>query len=478
VDRLTTIPLFGRGFSSQSALVTTQKLVNAYRSPGIDPDKSPLPIYGTPGLDLQFDLGAPVRGGIVIDDFIYVAVSNHFYGVNSAGTILISHSIAPGFSLPVYFAWNGTQLMFVDGMNGWIFTPSTAAFAQIVDVDFPQVSNGQSPTTCAWLGGYFFVSIGGSGKFQWSAVNDGTSWDPLDFATAETAPDNLIRIEADGGQLILFGERTTEFWALSGDANVMRRVGGSGIEWGGVASRTVAKFTTGLAFLAQNRLGEVQAGVLNGYQFQPFSQSDPDINHDINNRSRADLQAATAFSYFMNGHAFYQLNFPDKSYLYDALTDSWSQMSSSSTFGARHYADVRLALSQQPYVTDYRNGFIYLLDENTYTDNGDPIITELTTKHIWNSGNRLTVRELALEIEAGDGTQTGQGANPQIMGSWSNDGGQTWGNEIWNGAGQIGAYQQRAVWRNLGRARDFAVKFRISDPIKRVVIGATAAVQP
>jgi hypothetical protein len=172
------------------------------------------------------------------------------------------------------------------------------------------------------------------------------------------------------------------------------------------------------------------------------------------------------------------LNFPDASYLYDGMTDTWSQLTSSSTFGARHYANIRLGVSQQPYVCDYRNGRIYLLDKTNYTDNGDPQITELVSKHIFNSGNYVTVRELAVEIEAGDGLVTGQGSDPQLMGSWSKDGGRTWGNEIWMPMGKIGEYRRRAVWRNLGRAKDWAFKFRISDPIPRRFVSITARISP
>jgi hypothetical protein len=34
-------------------------------------------------------------------------------------------------------AHNGTQVMIVDGSNGYIYNTSTTVFAQIVDADFP-----------------------------------------------------------------------------------------------------------------------------------------------------------------------------------------------------------------------------------------------------------------------------------------------------------------------------------------------------
>ena len=440
-----------------------------------------MPIYGTPGLTLINSVtNGPVRGGIVLNlvqgggTYIFLVAGTKFWAINPAGTLVDGGNILNG-SGPVYFSWNGTQLFFVDGKQGWMYPPFTAPLAQIVDVDFPVPPAG--PTTCTWLGGYFFVTKAGSNKIQISALNDCTSWNALDFFNAETAPDNVVRIEADQGELVLFSDRTVEWWALSGDAAIVRRVGSSGIEWGCVAGETVAKFSNGLCFLAQNRQGEVQVGVLAGHQFNAISADDPEINHELNNRSPTILGAATAFSYFMDGHSFYQLNFSDASYLYDDMTKSWSRVTSG-TFGSRHYANLRLAFAQQPYVVDYRNGNIYLLDKTNYTDNGDVQQFEITSKHIFNAGNEISVNELTVEIEAGDGLATGQGSDPQIMVSWSKDGGRTWGNEVWMPMGKIGEYRRRATLRNLGRARDWAFKFRISDPIPRKLVSAEVMLEP
>lgn len=483
---LNPLPLFGRGFSSKSPSVTTQKLINGYRDRVLDEDKSPLPIYGAPGLTLVYAIGTgvPARGGIVLDlpksggQYTFVVMGNKFWAINPVGSVIDGGTIFTTTG-PVFFAWNGVQLMFVDGVNGWVFTPFSAALAQIVDPDFPQPGTG-GPSWCTWLGSYFFVGVAGKGKSQLSAPNDCTTWNGLDFFNAETIPDNLTRGEADGGggELVLFGDRSLEFWGMSQDANVVRRIGSAALEIGIVAAATVAKFKDGFAFLAQNKAGEVQAGSLNGHTFVSFAENDPDTNYEINNRSRTNLAAATAFSYFQDGHWFYQLNFPDASYLYDGMTDSWSGRTSSSTFGARHYANIRLALAQQPLVCDYRNGNIYLLDKTAYADNGEPSIFRLQTKHIFNGGNPVTINELAVEIEAGDGLTTGQGSNPQIMAQWSKDGGRTWGNEVWRTLGPIGRYRIRTTWRDIGRAKDWAFRFSISDPIPRKIVLATVDLEP
>jgi hypothetical protein len=55
-----------------------------------------------------------------------------------------------------------------------------------------------------------------NGRFFW--INPGeTSIDPLDFATAERAPDPISRVIVFGDQFWLPGSNTTESWYFTGD---------------------------------------------------------------------------------------------------------------------------------------------------------------------------------------------------------------------------------------------------------------------
>ena len=65
------------------------------------------------------------------------------------------------------------------------------------------------------------------------------------------------------------------------------------------------------------------------------------------------------------------------------------------------------------------------------------------------------------------------GVNPQVMLRWSDDGGFTWSNERWTSIGLAGHTKHRAIWRQLGQARDRVWEVVVSDPIPRDIIGAT-----
>jgi len=94
------------------------------------------------------------------------------------------------------------------------------------------------------------------------------------------------------------------------------------------------------------------------------------------------------------------------------------------------------------------------------------------TPHIVSDFQRQYFEELQIQFQPGVGLSTGQGQDPQAMLRWSNDGGSTYSNEHWTSIGKIGKYQNRAIWRRLGTARDRVWEVSISDPVKAAIVSA------
>ena len=72
-----------------------------------------------------------------------------------------------------------------------------------------------------------------------------------------------------------------------------------------------------------------------------------------------------------------------------------------------------------------------------------------------------------------------QGANPNVMLRWSDDGGHTWSNEHWTSMGRIGRTGHRALWRRLGmtlKLRDRVYEVSGTDPVKIAIMGAELGV--
>ena len=112
------------------------------------------------------------------------------------------------------------------------------------------------------------------------------------------------------------------------------------------------------------------------------------------------------------------------------------------------------------------------LDNTVYTDNGTTIRRLRRAIHLTNDLQRQFFDEFQIQFQPGVGLPTGQGDNPQAMLRWSNDGGSTWSNEHWVSIGQIGRYQNRAIWRRLGWSRDRIFEVSITDPVKAVIVSA------
>lgn len=455
------VPLFGLGNFGKSRNVSSQKRTNLYAEIQRDAEKGTLTLYPTPGLVTDLNLGAsPTRGLWKKGDFRYLVNGNNLWRIandgtrTSVGTLLTSNG-------RVDMTDNGTQILIVDGVNGYIYNTQTTVFTQISDPDWPGAE------TCTFLNGYFIVNKPNSGQFYISALYDGTSWNALDFATAESNPDDLVRVLADNGQVLLLGPETTEFWSDSGALDFpLARVGAAAIEWGLAARWSLCKFMDSLIFLRKNRLGAVQVCTLSGYNAQPVSN--PELDYVMSQYSA--VSNATGFAYMVSGHPFYQISFPsaNESWVFDGLSKEWHRAESS---GGRHRGEIQMNFQDQSYVTDFENGKLYRFDDGVYTDDGMPIARELITRH-QSTGNFSFLSKLWIEMEGGVGLITGQGDNPQLMMQYSKDGGHTWSNEVWVSFGEIGEYGARATFRRLGRGRDWLFKFRITDPVKTVFIAA------
>lgn len=454
------VPLFGLGQKGKSATVTAQGHVNLYAEIQQDVDKARLVFYGTPGTTLRTSFGdTPVRGWIAVGDLFYAVHRGTLYSVNNAGT-KTSRGTLNTTTGRVSMAYDGAVILIVDGTNGYTYTIASTTFAQISDGDFPNGAN-----TCDWLDGQFIVDDGSGDQFFISP--DGTNWDALDFATAESQPDGIVRVFSDNGEVLLFGETTTEPWGnVGGQDFPFQPIKGSIIEFGLAARWSLTKYNSGIAALMKNKNGQVQVMFIRGYTPQPISTQEMDSI--INGYS--SVSDATAYAYMLGGHPMYQINFPTpgESWLYDASTGMWSRLQYGLN-GGRHRGEMALDYLNKTIIADYENGDIFNIDPDVYTDNGVAIASEITGKHFFNENRRVIVDELFIDMETGVGLASGQGSDPQAMLTVSRDGGRTFGNELWTTIGAVGAYTARVVWRRLGLARDWVFRVRITDPVKRVI---------
>jgi hypothetical protein len=101
-----------------------------------------------------------------------------------------------------------------------------------------------------------------------------------------------------------------------------------------------------------------------------------------------------------------------------------------------------------------------------------PIRWERIPPALFKDNKRLFFNSVEVLTEAGLADLSGQGSNPQMMLQMSNDGGKTWGTELFASVGKTGEYGARTRWDRLGSARNKTFKFSGSDPIPWRLIDA------
>lgn len=455
------IPILSNAYKGYTTANSVERRINCF--PELGEGKTVNKIHGTPGSKLFSNIGTfSSRGLYVFNDLLYTVMGNTLYEVATDGTATSKGTVNTNYGR-VSMADNGTELIIVDGTNGYIFSSDT--LTQIADADFP---NGA--TTVAFLGGYFIVDdASNTGRYYYSALYDGTSWDALDFATAETIPDALVSVFEDHGQLLLFGDRSIEAWYVSGDADLpFSIVGGATIRWGLAARFSVSYFDNSVAFLGKRKEdGALQVVRLAGYQVERISNDA--IEYEIQNYSVTN--DAFSYSYTLFGHTFFVLGFPSANvtWVYDAATKLWHEMQ---TNGIRHISDGYAYFNNKHIISDFAHGELYQLDMGTYTDNGITIKRSFVMPYIHdNNEEYLFGPSLQVQLEHGIGLISGQGSDPKIMMDYTDDG-KTWSNKKIRGIGKQGEYLVRAKWNRLGRFRNRAFRITMTDPVKFVVTGA------
>jgi hypothetical protein len=311
-----------------------------------------------------------------------------------------------------------------------------------------------------------------------------TSTDPGSAYTTSTlygrkdgGSDNLVSLFFDHQQLFLFGEYTTEVWVESPGTDPtiasfpFAPISGTFIQHGINAPFSVARWSESFMFVTRDLLGHATIGTINGYQFVRLS------THAVENSLiDYDVSDAIAYSMQITGHEWYIVTFPQANltWVYDSTTKLWFKWMSLDPLNnfQRNRGNCATFFNTYNLVGDYQNGNIYIVDTEVFTEGGNPIRRLRRTPHLVSDFQREYFDELQIQFQPGVGTSTGQGQNPQAMLRWSNDGGSTWSNEHWTSIGRTGKYQNRAIWRRLGMARDRVWEVSISDPVKAAIISA------
>lgn len=461
------IGFVGPAYALDNVDVASQRSVNWYLV-SLEEANEPAKVMlrGTPGLKnwVTVSTGKPVRGAIVAGSVLLVVCGSGVYTVSTAGVVSSSLATIATSQNPVSMATNGLQVLIVDGVSAYLYSIAGGTVTTVTDPDFPY-----GATNAAFIDGYFVVNKAGTQDYYISTLYNGSSWNALDFGAAEGQPDNLVSLAPLNGQLWLFGETTSEVHYDSGNPNfAFERVPGAVIQKGTAAKYSIA-VGTGTVFWLGNDRSVYRS---QGYQAAKIST----FAMDQHFARMSAVSDAVGFVYQQEGHEFYVLTFPTASetWVFDAASARWHErgMWSSDIDDFTRWAGNCVArFNDTVVVGDYANGKLYTLDVDTSTDDGVNLTRLRTTPHAMSGMNRLFHRQLTLMCETGVNSETAAFPmpEPQAMLRWSNDGGHSFGNEIWRSLWAKGGYAKKIQWQRLGMARSRVYQLRIVGNIRPVI---------
>jgi len=473
-------PILGSTYVARSVNAADARMVNLFPEVVPEGGKEPAFLQRCPGLLNLATVGSgPIRGLWTFssdNNTAFVVSGNELYKINTSYAATLLGSI-PGTG-PVSMADNGIQLFIACNGPSYIYNNSTGVFGQIVDVDFP------GAVTVGYIDGYFVFNEPNSQRIWVTQLLDGTSIEPLDFASAEGSPDGVVGLIVDHREVWVYGTNSVEVWYDAGTPDFpLQRIQGAFNEIGCISAYTIAKMDNGLFWLGADARGQGIVYRANGYTGQRISTHA--VEWQI--QQYGNLTDALAYTYQQDGHSFYVLIFPsaNTTWVYDVATGAWHERAgwSDGSF-TRHRSNCQMAFNNQIIVGDYQNGNIYAFDLDTYADNGQ-IQKWLRSWRALPTGQnnlkRTAQHAMQLDMESGVGLATGQGSNPEVMLRWSDDGGHTWSNYRTTSVGKIGEYYYRVWFRRLGmtmKLRDRVYELSMTDPVKTAIMGAEILITP
>lgn len=318
------IPFIGPTYQSVSPKWDPERSINVYvEATGPASQAKPTALVSRPGLRLWQTMGAgPIRGLHVpratgAPGNLIVVSGNTVYRVDSA-KVATSVGTIGGGTTPVSITDNGTDAIIVDGSaSGWTLNLTTNTLASIVQAGF------YGGMRVDFLDGYFILNKPGTQLFYISDLYS-TTFNALNFASAESIPDALQTLAVANRELWLFGVGSTEVFVTQPSGFVFQRLQSATTLVGCGAPRSVAVHETHLFWVGASVNSPLGVYRNRGYAAERISP--PAIEQLIN--KRANKSDIVGYTYSEDSHIFYVLNFlstADTALVFDLTTGLWHE---------------------------------------------------------------------------------------------------------------------------------------------------------
>lgn len=460
------INLTGGTSKNKSLSLSAQRTINWLPKPqDVNNKKSPYTLETFPGKKLFGTVaGSRDRGMKEHLNVLYKVTDTTLYTVATDGTHTSRGTIAG--SGRCIIEGIGTNVVIVSEGNAYLWNGST--LSSITDPDL------ETPNSVAHIRN-IMIYDGDNGRAWVSDFGDATTIDSLSFVTAESNADDLLRVYIHDQNIYMMGDKTIEPWWYSGvGIPPIDPIQGAILEVGLGAIYSVANSKNFVYFVGNDNI----VYAMNGSDAQPVFNDD--ITAEISEFSV--VSDAQGMCYNINKQWYYEISFPTANRTFVFPEGGQAFELSSTSGGTRNIASSYAYFNRKHLVGDINSGNIYELDFNTYTDNGETIIRTRDSAPLHGGlfgaiGKTLTMTRFELILEAGVGLLNGQGSDPEIMLSFSDDGGKTFGTEEWAKVGESGHFQQEVYWTGLGSFKSRIIRIRASDPVAWSIHSARAFIE-
>lgn len=456
------LPLIGPTYTSRSLPVGSQVTRNFYATVNSQGGE-PLSFQPFPGLK-PFATGTGFsRGTGRLNNVLYEVMDTTLNRISSSGSVTSVGTI--GGSGRCGFAEDSTNLIITTGV-GKPYTYDGTTLTQGTDVDLPSAS------TVTYINRRVIYDSTG-GDIVFADLSAPLTVDSLNVIIAEAKPDDMKAVYAYKQQVYAFGEQSIQPMYNSGTGNPPYAFILNATQEIGLAAVHSIASNNNFAYFLGSDLAIYQ---LAGLSSRPIGN--PAIGQAI--ESYSDTSDAFGVCFTLDNTNFYMISFPtgNETWLFNESAGIWTNLAFG-TDGGQHLIASYDFIYGKHLVSDRRNGNIYELDFDTYTDNSEVIQRQRDTVSINGNtfgkpGADIFMNNLRLEIESGTSLVT---AASQIIMQYSDDNGRSWSTERWLGIGDQGEYRHELVWWGMGTFKNRMFRFTMSDAIKWVLIKLSADVE-
>lgn len=471
----TELPITNGYYVSRSLPISHQRCSNVFVSIPATIALSKEQLLLTPGIEQLATTGTVLqknRGSHVKEGIPYFVNGDALYRLNRIETVVEGVTVVSFTTTNlggiegsgrVSMVDNGFQLLIlVPGGKGYIWDDTT--FQEITDTDFTASGN---PQIVVFVDGYFLFSTD-SKKFIISSLNDGLTYNALDFSSAESDPDIIVAPIVIDNQVYILGSETTEGFQNIPSVGRFPFVRNNVIlDKGCSAPFSLVKSNSSFFMIGAGVDESPAIWQFAGNSF--IKRSTEAIDALLATLTETEISEVFAIAYADSGYYFVSFSLPNTTIVYELTTGRWHERNSTiEEIEDTWRVNSLVTAYGKVLVGDSVDGRIGQLSLDILKEYENNIIRLFTTQPFSNMGNEVVSTMLELTMESGAGND--DVPEPVVSMSISSNG-KTFSQERVRKIGRVGEFDRRTVWYKNGRFDRFAVLlFRMSDAIKTAFI--------